>query len=69
MVRVQALTVVPGVAQSARLESVAYAVGDAEGVQLSTLSVGICGARVNQSIADNASVEMSLRCKAFIMVM
>jgi len=43
VVRVQALTVVPGVAQSARLESVAYAVGDAEGVQLSTLSVGICG--------------------------
>ena len=39
----RALTVEPGVAQSARLESIAGAVGDVEGVLLSSLSVGICG--------------------------
>jgi len=39
----KALTVLPGVAQSARLQNVAHAVGDAEGVRLSALSVGICG--------------------------
>jgi threonine dehydrogenase-like Zn-dependent dehydrogenase len=40
---VRALTVSPGVADSARLESLSQPVGDPEGLTLACVSVGICG--------------------------
>jgi threonine dehydrogenase-like Zn-dependent dehydrogenase len=40
---VRALTVSPGVADSARIESLPQPVGDPEGLTLACLSVGVCG--------------------------